>query len=97
MLARPKGDERADLVLIGAENAAESPTDSFLISPKEQLKMLAAIERRGEELVGIWHSHPRGGAEPSERDRVMAEGWPGITWVIVGLGGRRPAIWLGYP
>lgn len=78
-----------------AENAAEDPETSFLIDPDEQGSLLERIWARNEELVGIVHSHPRSGPEPSERDRAVAESQPpGLTWVIVGL---EPAVdyWFG--
>lgn len=84
------------LVIYGAVNVAEDPQTSFLISPREQLAALTALKDRGEVLAAIWHSHARSGPEPSPRDRLMAEGWPGTAWVIVGLS-PSPALWLGYP
>jgi hypothetical protein len=47
---------------------------------------------RGEDLVGLYHSHPRQGPEPSERDREIARAIQSmrppaaqlLTWVIVG-------------
>jgi proteasome lid subunit RPN8/RPN11 len=33
-------------------------------------------------VTGFYHSHPRGGAEPSERDLNAA--WPGYIYLIVG-------------
>jgi proteasome lid subunit RPN8/RPN11 len=70
--------------LYGAENAAESPSDSFLIAPRDQIAILKQIEVSGQTLAGIYHSHPRGPAEPSARDREIARSWPGLTWVIIG-------------
>jgi proteasome lid subunit RPN8/RPN11 len=72
------------LHLYGAVNAAESPTDSFLIAPRDQIAILKQIETDGHDLVGIYHSHPKGHPDPSQRDRQIARSWPGLTWVIVG-------------
>lgn len=80
-----------------AQNASESPTDSFLIAPSEQLELLKWIEAEGRELIAIFHSHPRSGPEPSERDREMAKLWPDVLWVIVGLGGKYPEFYVGHP
>lgn len=90
------GRRGTDLYLYSAENAAESPTDSFVIGPKEQLALLRAIEDEGQELVAIWHSHAHSGPNPSERDRFIARAWPGLAWVIVGLV-PIPDIWIGLP
>lgn len=81
------GGGEAGTVLYAAVNASGSPTDSFVIAPTEQLVLTKRIEADGRELVGIYHSHPHSGPEPSKRDREIARFWPGVVWVIVG---RRP-------
>jgi proteasome lid subunit RPN8/RPN11 len=81
------GVGRGEITLYRAENAAERPQESFVIAPKEQLRLIRSIEDVGQELRGIYHSHPQGPAVPSPRDKEIAKSWPGLTWVIVGLGG----------
>jgi desampylase len=71
--------------LWAAENASDRPDDSFYIATAVQLRILQEIEAQGQQLVGIYHSHPKSPPTPSPTDRVMAEGWPGVTWVIVGF------------
>lgn len=73
------------IFLWAAENASDRPDDAFYIPPANQLAILKAIEDNGHELVGIYHSHPKSPPTPSETDRVMAEGWPEVTWIIVGF------------
>ncbi len=80
------------LHLWGAENAAESPTNSFLIAPTSQLAIVTQIAERKERLLGVYHSHPNQGAAPSDTDRELARLWPGLTWLIVGLDGARESI-----
>lgn len=82
-----------------AENAAERPETSFFITPEAQFGLLKQIALRGDVLAGVYHSHPRSGPEPSERDRAIAYPWsqiPGVdlTWVIVG---RTPCECLPVP
>lgn len=68
-----------------AHNASESPEDSFLIAPAEQTELLRKIWAAGEDLMGVVHSHPNSGPEPSERDRAIAASHvKPLTWVIVG-------------
>lgn len=79
-------DEHGLYGLWSAENASADPKTSFLIDPDEQRRLLMHIWERNEEVVGIFHSHPRGPATPSETDRTIAEAQPDrLTWVIVGL------------
>lgn len=87
LISRAASDARVSpgrIALWEAENAAEQPETSFLIAPQAQFDLLASIERYGHTLAGIYHSHAHSGPEPSERDRAIAAGWPGLTWVIVG-------------
>lgn len=82
------GSNERGIALWAAENAAASPRDSFAISPESQFGILKQMRGRGEELAGVYHSHPRSGPAPSKRDRAIAEALgqsvPGLTWVILG-------------
>ena len=40
----------------------------FRMNPEEQLQAFNYIENHGWELLGIYHSHPNGPAEPSPTD-----------------------------
>src|SRR5437870_10397240 len=47
---------------------------------------------RGEELIAIYHSHPRAkNPEPSETDVRLAY-YPSAVYFIVGLGGEEPCL-----
>ena len=67
-----------------AENVAASPL-RFEIDSLELLRLVTAIEDRGEDLGAIYHSHTRSPAFPSQTDVNFAAGWPGVAWIIVGL------------
>lgn len=78
-------DRDGNAVLWPGENVSDDPEDKFWLNPAEQLQILDEIQRLGHEYVGIFHSHPASGPEPSRKDRAIADYWPpGITWVIVG-------------
>ena len=66
-----------------AENAEASPL-RYSIAPGEQFRLMREIEDAGEELVGIYHSHTRSAAYPSQTDVNLA-GWPDAVYVIVSL------------
>jgi proteasome lid subunit RPN8/RPN11 len=59
--------------------------DAFAIDPEEQFRLLRALRGTGHEILGCYHSHPGGGADPSERDRDGA-GEDGSLWLIAGGG-----------
>ncbi|MFP4625539.1 MAG: desampylase [Natronomonas sp.] len=65
-----------------AENAADAPRSRYEIEPAAELAMLERIDRDGEDVVGFYHSHPRGPLEPSDID-VERAAWPGHSYVIV--------------
>ena len=50
------------------------------------------MRERGEELLAIYHSHPRATyPSPSETDVRLAY-YPSATYLIVGPGGTEPAV-----
>jgi proteasome lid subunit RPN8/RPN11 len=63
-------------------NAAATPRTRYRIDPEEQLETFERLEDRGEEIVGFYHSHPRGPAEPSVTDAAQAT-WPDRSYVVV--------------
>jgi len=64
-------------------NAEASPL-RYSIDAKEQFDLMRRIEDAGEELVGIYHSHTRSPAYPSQTDVNLA-GWPDAVYLIVSL------------
>ena len=61
-------------------NEAVSTTTSFMVNPEEQYRLLVEAEERGEELVGIFHSHPAP-PFPSNRDKQNMKLNP-VVWLI---------------
>lgn len=59
-------DGRVELVL-AVRNAARSPV-RFLMEPRAQWRAFKKIEQLELELLGIYHSHPRGPMQPSPTD-----------------------------
>lgn len=75
-----KGDRIA--AHLPARNVADKPDRAFEIDPAT---LLAAYRRQrtgGPPILGCYHSHPTGSAEPSVRDAAEAQpnGW---LWLIV--------------
>jgi proteasome lid subunit RPN8/RPN11 len=59
----------------------------FEIDPNEVLRFDKQIEQDGLDLGAIYHSHTRTEPTPSQTDIAFAKNWPGVLWIIVGLGG----------
>jgi len=81
------GDDATVAARHPAENAAADPRTRYEIEPREQLELLEAIDDAGREVVGFYHSHPRGPPEPSATDAAEAT-WPGRSYVIAVPGER---------
>lgn len=62
------------------DNEASSNATSFMVNPEEQYRLLVEAEERGEELVGIFHSHPAP-PFPSNRDQQNMKLNP-VVWLI---------------
>ena len=70
--------------VVRVENAAASPL-RYEMDPQGQFDALKRIEGAGEELIGIYHSHTRSAAYPSQTDVNEAVMWPEQVYVIVSL------------
>ena len=69
----------------------DSELDRFRVHPEDHLAAEREAQRQGLEVLGAWHSHPRGPARPSAADLAGSpEGW----WMaIVGCaGGGAPEL-----
>jgi proteasome lid subunit RPN8/RPN11 len=86
------GDAEPPQILeaIPASNGALDPARRYEISPVDyfaQIKRCRTISAAQSEtfaVLGAYHSHPRGGPEPSETDTAQA--FRDFIFVIVGLG-----------
>ena len=70
--------------VIRVANVAASPL-RYEMDPQEQYNALKTIEDGGDELLGIYHSHTKSAAYPSQTDVNQAVAWPEQTYVIVSL------------
>jgi proteasome lid subunit RPN8/RPN11 len=71
------------LTVYRAANAEASPL-RYSIDAREQFRLMKEIEATGQELVGIYHSHTKSSAHPSQTDVNLA-GWPDAVYLIVSL------------
>src|SRR4051812_15250282 len=70
--------------VVRVENAAASPL-RYEMDSKGQIQAYNAIQDRGDDLIGIYHSHTRSAAYPSQTDVNEAVMWPEQVYVIVSL------------
>jgi proteasome lid subunit RPN8/RPN11 len=89
---RPRDEEGkvvVERVLMAANGAAEPRRTHYRIAPKTLLAAHRQARALNLDLVGYYHSHPDNPAVPSEVDRE--EAWPGVSYLIVSVQGRRVA------
>ena len=87
------GDEECVAEAVPARNISEQPAVRFLIDPHDHLAALRDARRRGLDVVGFYHSHPRSGAHPSPTDLAEAS-YPNLLTAIAGLGVQPPELRL---
>lgn len=75
-------------------NAERSPV-IYRIDPKEQFRVFRQIEDEGLDLVGIYHSHTRSPAYPSNTDVAQAY-YPEAVYLIVSLAQQEAPDLRGY-
>jgi len=70
-----------------ATDNAKRSTIFYEVDPEQQEEALQLIRERGEELLGIYHSHPRAPAVPSGNDIEQAVHYPDAIRLIISLDG----------
>lgn len=92
-LAGDRGEDRSTVRRrYPATNAAASPETRYEIAPPEELQLLERIDDDGFDVVGFYHSHPRGPPEPSAVDSRLAA-WAGYSYVVVSLPDETVGSW----
>lgn len=66
-------------------NTAPDRARRYFIDPVDQIAAMRRMREQGEELVGIFHSHPGGEAVPSAIDLAEAA-YPGAVYFIAAPG-----------
>jgi proteasome lid subunit RPN8/RPN11 len=93
LVGRPDGTAGGEpyvLEAIPTSNGAPDPVRRYEISPVDyfaqirRCRNINAAQAENFAVVGAYHSHPRGGPEPSETDTSQA--FRDFVFVIVGLG-----------
>jgi [CysO sulfur-carrier protein]-S-L-cysteine hydrolase len=77
-------DDGRAVKVFKAANAEASPV-RYGLDPREQYKIMMEIDREGWTLGGIYHSHTRSPAYPSQTDVNLAANWPDPLYLICSL------------
>lgn len=68
-------------------NAADTPEKLFTMDAGAQIDAMRHMREQGEELFGIYHSHPHSPAIPSAEDLEQAT-YPDALYLIISLNTR---------
>jgi proteasome lid subunit RPN8/RPN11 len=83
-------EQHQHIPLEDTPDANHSERDRFIIDPAEQLAAMKQSRAVGQEIVGVYHSHPDHPAIPSATDRRMA--WPEyVYWITMVAQGQAIA------
>ena len=74
--------------VVASANLSDSPENSFEIDPALIIKYQKKARAGGGQLIGHYHSHPDGKAEPSDRDQQQTYD-PDLIWLIVEVRGGQ--------
>ena len=89
LIGRREGASVTVAALHPAANVSPAPRERFAIDPAVQFSLQRTLRGSGLAVVGCYHSHPNGRAEPSRRDRESGD-WggsaEGFVWIIVATG-----------
>lgn len=69
--------------VIAIKNDLPAP-DAYFMNPEQQIAVFTEMQKRGEELLGIYHSHPKGPPVPSNADLQLAF-HPEVAYFIISL------------
>ncbi|NOZ10714.1 MAG: M67 family metallopeptidase [Gammaproteobacteria bacterium] len=68
-------------------NVADEACHRFEMDPRQLIDAFRNMRQQGEELFAIYHSHPNGSAQPSERD-ISRHQYPQAYCLIIFLQGQ---------
>ncbi|MGH7406053.1 MAG: M67 family metallopeptidase [Candidatus Methylomirabilales bacterium] len=84
------GKNGAVLELFQCESTEKSPY-RYYVDPKDQIRIMREMDRKGWDLVGIYHSHTHTEAYPSKTDVELAF-YPEALYFIVSLQNRNTPV-----
>ena len=70
---------------------ADASARTYTVDPRDMLRASRVADARGDEIVGVWHSHTHTDAYPSPTDVAQAVD-PGWLYVIVSLRDDAPVL-----
>jgi proteasome lid subunit RPN8/RPN11 len=86
------GNDARTQTVYPLRNVAADPLVTYEAAPEDLFAAQRAMRDSGEQLLAIYHSHPRSNdPQPSETDVRLAY-YPSAVYFIVGLAGEEPCL-----
>jgi len=73
-------------------NAAADPLATYEAAPEDLFAAQRSMRERGEQLLAIYHSHPRADTPTPSATDVRLAYYPSAVYFIVGLGAKEPCL-----
>jgi proteasome lid subunit RPN8/RPN11 len=70
-------------VVTAGNERTDSARNRYLIDPLAYMKIERDTDKRGLQVLGIYHSHPDVAARPSQFD--LDHAWPNLSYLIVSV------------
>jgi proteasome lid subunit RPN8/RPN11 len=73
-------------------NVASDRRVTYEAAPEDLFAAQRQMRERGEQLLGIYHSHPLSAEPAPSATDVRLAFYPSAVYLIIGLGGREPVL-----
>lgn len=73
-------------------NVATNPFTAYEAAPEDLFAAQLTIRERGQQLMAIYHSHPRANDPTPSATDVRLAYYPSAVYFIVGLGSEQPCL-----
>ena len=74
------------------QNVASDPLVTYEAAPEDLFSAQRQMRDRGEQLIGIYHSHPRSAEPTPSLTDVRLAYYPAAIYLIIGLAGDEPVL-----
>ncbi len=85
------GEPTGTVTAVHPARNADASARTYTVEPRDLLRAMRDAESRGDEIVGVWHSHTHTDAYPSPTDVRQAVD-PAWLYVLVSLRHGEPAL-----
>jgi proteasome lid subunit RPN8/RPN11 len=87
----PDGQPTGAVTAVYPCRNADASARTYTVDPRDLLRAMRDAEDRGDELIGVWHSHTHTDAYPSATDVRQAVD-PAWIYVLVSLKRAEPSL-----